>query len=261
MAKDPYTYFRVEARELLEGLAQGVLSLEKDGPGKEVVSRMLRQAHTLKGAARVVKQVGISESAHGIEDVLARYRDGEGQLPHDEAGRLLNLIDRCGEHLKSLAARSPADAAKPATGREREEPIESVRVEIAQLDATLCDLAEAQVHLEAVCQQIPLLEQLRRTTRRLVRAHGGTAQWPRRGKARRRRRRTSPSLAEELRTSVEAIYGAIRTGTERVGRDLGRHSRSRERVPIAAGKHDPRFARAVGPRRGRGRCKSASRSR
>ncbi len=218
MAKDPYTYFRVEARELLEGLAQGVLSLEKDGPGKEVVSRMLRQAHTLKGAARVVKQVGISESAHGIEDVLARYRDGEGQLPHDEAGRLLNLIDRCGEHLKSLAG-APADVAKPATGREREEPIESVRVEIAQLDTTLCDLAEAQVHLEAVCQQIPLLEQLRHTTRRLVQRTAGRPNGRGEGKPSTKAADVA-SLAEELRTSVESIYGAIRTGTERVGRDL-----------------------------------------
>jgi uncharacterized protein YukE len=32
MAKDPYQYFRVEARELLDGLAQGILQLEKGTP-------------------------------------------------------------------------------------------------------------------------------------------------------------------------------------------------------------------------------------
>jgi len=32
MAKDPYKYFRVEARELLDGLSQGILQLEKDTP-------------------------------------------------------------------------------------------------------------------------------------------------------------------------------------------------------------------------------------
>lgn len=220
MAKDPYTYFRVEAREILEGLAQGVLSLEKDGVGKEVICRMLRQAHTLKGAARVVKQVAISESSHAIEDVLARYRDGGGQLPHPEAEQLLRLIDRCGEQLKTLAG-APADATTPVAAHGHEEPIESVRVDIAQLDTTLCDLAEAQVHLEALEQQIPFLEQMRRTTRRLVRRTGGRHNGRGDGEPSTKAAAVA-ALAEELRTSVEAVFGAIRTGTERVGRDLAR---------------------------------------
>src|SRR5713226_701101 len=99
MAKDPYTYFRVEARELIEGLSQGVLSLEKDGLSPEVVSRMLRLAHTLKGAARVVNLVQISESAHGLEDILAPLRTGEGRLSREDVGRLLHLLDACGERL------------------------------------------------------------------------------------------------------------------------------------------------------------------
>ncbi len=167
MATDPYTYFRVEAREILEGLSQGVLSLEKSGLGKDVISRMLRQAHTLKGAARVVKQIAISESAHGIEDVLAPYRDREGQLPHEDAGRLLALIDRCDELLKSLTLQAAVPTSSRASS-EREEPIESVRVEIAQLDATLRDVAEAQIHLEALDRQVPLLDRSRRTAKRLA---------------------------------------------------------------------------------------------
>ena len=31
MAKDPYQYYRVEARELLDGLGRGVLEIEKSG--------------------------------------------------------------------------------------------------------------------------------------------------------------------------------------------------------------------------------------
>jgi two-component system chemotaxis sensor kinase CheA len=56
MAKDPYRYFRVEARDLLEGLTAGILQLEKGTAAPDVVGRLLRLAHTLKGAARVVKQ-------------------------------------------------------------------------------------------------------------------------------------------------------------------------------------------------------------
>jgi two-component system, chemotaxis family, sensor kinase CheA len=54
MKRDPYRYFRIEARELLEGLSQGVLQLERGPASPELVARLLRLAHTLKGASRVV---------------------------------------------------------------------------------------------------------------------------------------------------------------------------------------------------------------
>ena len=47
---DPLKYFRVEAREIVEQLQSGVLELERSG---DSVSKLLRLAHTLKGAARV----------------------------------------------------------------------------------------------------------------------------------------------------------------------------------------------------------------
>ena len=37
MAKDQYKYFRIEARELLEGLSQAVLDLERGERGKDLV--------------------------------------------------------------------------------------------------------------------------------------------------------------------------------------------------------------------------------
>ena len=63
MKADPYKYFRVEAREIVDQLGQGALDLEKGGPSEELVSRVLRLAHTLKGAARVVRQPSIAEHA------------------------------------------------------------------------------------------------------------------------------------------------------------------------------------------------------
>jgi two-component system, chemotaxis family, sensor kinase CheA len=55
MVKDQYKYFRIEARELLEGLNQVVLDLERGERGKDLVGRLLRFAHTLEGASRVVR--------------------------------------------------------------------------------------------------------------------------------------------------------------------------------------------------------------
>src|SRR5215831_17704470 len=74
MPEDPYKYFRVEADELLGQLQAGALALEKPGAGADLVAKLLRYAHTLKGAARVVKQIAIADAAHAIEELLAPHR-------------------------------------------------------------------------------------------------------------------------------------------------------------------------------------------
>src|ERR1700746_770422 len=102
MAKDPYKYFRVEARELLEGLTQGILQLEKDVAAPDVVARLLRLAHTLKGAARVVKQAEIAELAHTIEDVLTSHRDTEQPLSNEQGNALLGFLDGITSRLQGL---------------------------------------------------------------------------------------------------------------------------------------------------------------
>ena len=75
MAQDPYKYFRPEARDLLDQFAKGILDLEKSGTSATAIQRLLRLAHTLKGAARVVKQSEIADRAHAIEDALSPLRD------------------------------------------------------------------------------------------------------------------------------------------------------------------------------------------
>ena len=54
----------VEARDLAEQLGKGILDMDKSVPSAELVQRLLRVAHTLKGAARVVKQIAM---LHGWE--------------------------------------------------------------------------------------------------------------------------------------------------------------------------------------------------
>src|SRR5882757_3783825 len=93
MARDPYKYFRIEARELLEGLNQAVLDLERGEQGKDLVGRLLRFAHTLKGASRVVKQLGIAELAHSMEDAFAPCREGQGAIPKTCTSQALGMLD------------------------------------------------------------------------------------------------------------------------------------------------------------------------
>lgn len=112
-AKDPYRYFRIEAAELQEQLGQGILALEHAPDPAATVARLLRVAHTLKGAARVVKLPVIAEHAHALEDILTPLRDAAGTAPgRAQTDALLALHDRIGEQIAALGGPVP-EAAEP----------------------------------------------------------------------------------------------------------------------------------------------------
>src|ERR1700719_4601206 len=113
MAQDPYKYFRPEARDLLDQFAKGILELEKSGTSATTVQRLLRLAHTLKGAARVVKQSEIADRAHAIEDTLLPFRDSADVIARDEIDTLLSHLDAIRSPIVTLV---PADDADRSVG-------------------------------------------------------------------------------------------------------------------------------------------------
>src|SRR6202011_1961050 len=142
MAKDQYKYFRIEARELLEGLSAGVLELERGERGKDLVGRLLRFAHTLKGASRVVKQSGIAELAHSIEDAFIPYREGHGPIPQERTNQVLGMLDMIANKVAQLdlpRAEPKGEPQRPITP----EPFETVRVKMEEMDTLLNGVTEA----------------------------------------------------------------------------------------------------------------------
>jgi two-component system chemotaxis sensor kinase CheA len=178
MAKDPYQYFRVEARELLDGLTQGILQLEKGpcDPPFEGVARLLRLAHTLKGAARVVKQPRIAERAHKIESILTTHRESELPLTKAQGSELLLLLDEISSHLSEISSLAPASAestpmlsgTSDPTRLTAEAPLETLRVEIQEMDSLLHTLTEADVKLGAMRKGIGATARLRDLTSLLL---------------------------------------------------------------------------------------------
>src|SRR3984893_10792494 len=102
MAQDPYRYFRPEARDLVDQFARGVLDLEKGGSSAAAVQRLLRLAHTLKGAARVVKQSEIADRAHAIEDALSPFRDRADNIAREQIDAILAHLDEIGSRIVTL---------------------------------------------------------------------------------------------------------------------------------------------------------------
>ena len=218
MAKDPYQYFRVEARELLDGLTQGILQLEKgaSAPPSEDVARLLRLAHTLKGAARVVMQPRIAERAHTVEGILTTYRESELPLSNSQQSELLRLLDEISSYLAAIS--SLATNLTP-TRLPAEEPLETLRVEIQDMDALLQTLTEAGVQLGALRKGIGDAERLHDLTSLLLdlltvrpaenRDVALAASAPA-GMARAR------LLAEELRSNLDHFQRSLAVDLERV---------------------------------------------
>jgi two-component system chemotaxis sensor kinase CheA len=136
MPQDRFKYFRIEAREILDGLARGLLDLERQAD-PAVIARLLRLAHTLKGAARIVGHSELAELAHQIEDVLAPLRDAPATGRPDAA---FALVERMAAHVAALQLPQPATRDVPRLVRTVDPPIP--RVEPGAIDDVLAGLAE-----------------------------------------------------------------------------------------------------------------------
>ncbi|MCX6657130.1 MAG: chemotaxis protein CheA [Euryarchaeota archaeon] len=72
--------FVSESRESLRVMNDALLELEKNPENKELVDRIFRSAHTIKGMAGMMNFRAVVETAHAIEDVLGCIRDSRLQL-------------------------------------------------------------------------------------------------------------------------------------------------------------------------------------
>ncbi|MET0792214.1 MAG: Hpt domain-containing protein, partial [Polyangiaceae bacterium] len=147
---DPYRYFRIEAGEILEQLQSGLLELERGAPSAEIIPKLLRLAHTLKGAARVVKQKGIADESHALEDLLVPIRDaGAAVVPAIIEGSL-RRVDAMRAQLQALsepAVPSPEAAPAPQAQSGGEEGFWAAKASVEDLDVLMDGIAELNVQL------------------------------------------------------------------------------------------------------------------
>jgi two-component system chemotaxis sensor kinase CheA len=228
MAKDPYKYFRVESRELIEKLTRGILDLENGGKSENLVPSLLRFAHTLKGASRVVKQPAIAEAAHAVEEILSPYREDKHAVSKEHTGEMLQLLDEItvqvagldrpvepGPAAPGLVTPGPAPPGLGKAAKARsEEPLETVRVEVEEVEALLSRLSEASVQTTVIQREIEKVKQAKQLSSLIVHrihSHGGDLNGSAAGIG---------SLAEQLLASLESVERDLGIGVERVQRDL-----------------------------------------
>src|SRR5919197_4137806 len=88
--------FLGELDDHVGSLERDLLALERAAQPdarSEIVSSVLRSAHSLKGAARAVALGDVAELCHGVEGLLASVRDGTRELAAADIEALLAAVD------------------------------------------------------------------------------------------------------------------------------------------------------------------------
>lgn len=75
--KELYGEFIEECKELIEGMARELVDLEKNPSDEELINKIFRSAHSMKGNAGFIGLTNLSELAHKMENVLGKIRDKE----------------------------------------------------------------------------------------------------------------------------------------------------------------------------------------
>jgi two-component system, chemotaxis family, sensor kinase CheA len=139
--------FLKEAEEHLTALQKGLLILEKEPADAALIHELLRNAHTLKGSARMVGLEGISAIAHKMEDFLIEIE--EGQRAVDTAGidMLLQGSDAISRMTAALAKgeESPIDVEKFIETFDLGESIAEAAKEPPRVEEVLGDTVRANV--------------------------------------------------------------------------------------------------------------------
>jgi len=119
--KDLHAIFKIESEDHLTKLENGLIELERRSGDKELLRRLLREVHTLKGAARVFGFTDIQDLTHRMEDVLEAISSGKILFDSYSMERMLRGIDT----LRILLGRILGEDSPPVDLSEIKEGLES----------------------------------------------------------------------------------------------------------------------------------------
>ena len=169
-----------EAREQLRIMEEGFEQMRGGPAGTELVNRLFRAAHTIKGSSRMLKLLPISDTAHSLEDVLSALREEKIRLDESDLDVLFEALDSLGsltEHLASqpdpaslpakpeelcqrlagIAAGQPATSLPASTAEESPEPDQPA---VARTDNLLRSNDSVRLKLDSLEQLISLMSEV-----------------------------------------------------------------------------------------------------
>ena len=85
--------FLVESHENLDQLDRDLVSLEQQPQSRDLVARVFRTIHTIKGTSGFLAFTSLEAVTHAGESLLARLRDGTQPVTADTISTLLAMVD------------------------------------------------------------------------------------------------------------------------------------------------------------------------
>lgn len=94
--------FLIESNELIDQMDRDLVDLEKTPSSRELLSRVFRAIHTIKGTSGTLGFPHLERISHSGENLLSLLRDGKLQLNAGMATALLAMTDTVRQILKSI---------------------------------------------------------------------------------------------------------------------------------------------------------------
>lgn len=85
--------FRAEVSELVQDLEESLLELESAPDDEELIGRVFRAMHTIKGAAAMFGYAQVTALTHEVENAFDEVRSGTRQVEHDLIDITLRIRD------------------------------------------------------------------------------------------------------------------------------------------------------------------------
>lgn len=97
--------FKEETDERLVNLNKGLLALESNPDDQEILNEIFREAHTLKGSAKMVGLSSINQIAHKMEDILGNIKEKKLKMRRDVTDIMLECVSHINELLNAAIKR------------------------------------------------------------------------------------------------------------------------------------------------------------
>ncbi|KAA6184617.1 response regulator [Thiohalocapsa marina] len=119
--KDLRDLFRAESAEHIQQIESGLITLERSPEDEALLTEVFREAHSLKGAARMLGLNAIQGLAHGLESLLDDARQGKARITADlvapqlaQLDEIRRLVAQAVGEVPETAPEAPEPAARPA---------------------------------------------------------------------------------------------------------------------------------------------------
>ena len=94
--------FLTESGESLTVVDGELVKLEADPNNKDVLQKIFRLVHTIKGTCGFIGLPRLEKVAHASENVLGKFRDGVVQVTPEAVTLILTSLDRIKEILEQI---------------------------------------------------------------------------------------------------------------------------------------------------------------